>query len=305
MTSRISQLTRRDIVDSISIEGIDWSGRLGEIEFLARIFNLEQLPSFDPRHKDAAGDIFQHRILNPNDWDDSWIFYDSRFNIFHADDDLFLQFLCETVHPVVRSDTTEAERLVQLYNQFLRADGYEIVEKSKISGRPIFVARFVGIAQTPGINVANDTLSGTDWSYVSQQITRMETAVSNDPGLAIGTAKELIETCCKSILQERNVQPDKPNDINNLVKTTAKLLQLTPEDISEAAKAANTIKILLNNLATITQGIAELRNRYGTGHGPEGRHRGLSSRHAKLAVGSASTLVVFLVETHRERPPTN
>ena len=40
-----------------------------------------------------------------------------------------------------------------------------------------------------------------------------------------------------------------------------------PEDIPEKAKAAETIKRLLSNLATITSGIAELRNSYGTGHG--------------------------------------
>jgi hypothetical protein len=51
----------------------------------------------------------------------------------------------------------------------------------------------------------------------------------------------------------------------------------------------------LSNLATITQGIAELRNQYGTVHGKSSKAKGLTSRHAKLAVGSASTLAVFFV----------
>ena len=33
----------------------------------------------------------------------------------------------------------------------------------------------------------------------------MEAAVVNDPSLAIGTAKELIETCCKTILEARGI----------------------------------------------------------------------------------------------------
>ncbi|WP_428848607.1 abortive infection family protein [Shewanella marisflavi] len=69
----------------------------------------------------------------------------------------------------------------------------------------------------------------------------------------------------------------------------------------DEAKAADSIRKLLSNLATVASGVAELRNKYGTGHGKEGNAKGLSSRHAKLAVGAASTLAVFLVETHREQ----
>jgi hypothetical protein len=131
----------------------------------------------------------------------------------------------------------------------------------------------------------------------------MEAAVSNDPALAIGTAKELVETCCKTILDARGITFGNADDIPKLIKLTAKSLELTPDDIPEKAKAVETIKRLLSNLATITQGVAELRNHYGTGHGKSAGAKGLSSRHAKLAVGAASTLAVFLAETHNEKPP--
>ena len=297
----ISQITRRDIVDALVIEKVNWAGRLEESEFLSRLFNLGELPSYDPRFRNAAGDILQHRVYNPLDWSDDWVFYDDRFNIFNGDDELFLRFLCETVHPVVRSDPTEAERLVQLYNSHLSNDGFQLVEKSRISGRPIYVGRNIGIASIPAISAAKETFSGTDLTYVMQQITRMESAVNSDPGLAIGTAKELVETCCKTILDERGISVSDSLDLSQLVKTTSKELKLTRDDISDQAKAAETIKRLLSNLATITQGISELRNRYGTGHGKSAGSKGLSSRHAKLAVGAASTLAVFLAETHHHR----
>lgn len=297
---KISFITRRDIIDAIEAEKVDWSGRLEEPEFLSRLYDLSSLPSTDHRFKDAAGDIWQHRINN-YDWDDDWVFYDSRFNLMNGDDEVLLRFLCETIHPVVRPDVTEAERLCQLYNQFLKNDGFQLVEKTRISGKPVFVGRYIGIAASPGVSVARETLSGTDAGYVAQQITRMESAVQNDPGLAIGTAKELVETCCKTILRERGIEIPRNADLPSLIKTTSKELELTPEDIPDQAKAAKTIKRLLSNLATITQGIAELRNTYGTGHGQEAATKGLGSRHAKLAVGAASTLAVFLAETHRER----
>src|SRR3974377_767636 len=45
-----------------------------------------------------------------------------------------------------------------------------------------------------------------------------------------------------------------------LCREARKELKLTPDDISNANKAADTVKRLLSNLATIVQGLAELRN---------------------------------------------
>jgi len=300
MARKITEITRRDIIDSIFLEQINLYGRLEEVEFLSRIWDLGSMPSLDHRFENAMGDIWQHTVNN-DDWELGWVFDDSRFNLMRGDDETFLRFLCETIHPVVRADVTECERLCQLYNNCLKNDGYQIIEKTRISGKPVYIGRFVGTPVSPGINSAKDVLSGTDVSYVSQQITRMETAVNQDPELAIGTAKELVETCCKSILNECNVSFSKSDDLQKLVKNTVKHLELTPADIPDRAKASDTIKRLLSNLATITQGVAQLRNHYGTGHGKLSANKGLQPRHAKLVVGAASTLAVFLTETHKVR----
>jgi AbiJ N-terminal domain 3/Abortive infection C-terminus len=296
---KITTVTRKDLFDAIVMEKINWAGSMEEPEFLSRLYDLSEMRSTDSRFENAAGDIWQHRVNN-YDWEDHWVFYDSRFSLMNGDDEILLRFLSETVHPVVRPDVTESQRIVQLYNQYLTNDGFELAEKTRISGKPIYIGRFIGTSTIPGISTAKEVLSGSDLIYVAQQITRMEAAVANDPGLAIGTAKELVETCCKTILFERGITPDKTDDLPQLVKKTVKELRLTPADIPDSAKAAETIRILLSNLATITNGIAELRNKYGTGHGKEATSKGLGARHAKLAVGAASTLAVFLAETHRE-----
>jgi len=300
MASKISEITRRDILDAIFLEQINLYGRLEEAEFLARLWDLDSMPSFDSRFKNATGDIWQHTVNN-DDWEPGWVFSDSRFNLMRGDDETFLRFLCETVHPVVRADVTECERLSQLFNSYLKNDGFQLIEKTRISGKPVFIGRFVGTAVAPGIASAKEALSGTDVGYVSQQITRMEAAVNQDPELAIGTAKELVETCCKSILDECQVPFSKTDGLPKIVKSTVQQLELTPEDIPDKAKASDTIKRLLSNLASITQGVAELRNHYGTGHGKLSVNKGLQARHAKLAVGAASTLAVFLAETHKVR----
>lgn len=295
---KISEVTRRDIFDAILVEGVNWSGSLEEPNFLNRIFDLEQLPSYDGRFNNASGDIWQHRVNN-NDWENDWIFTDSRFNLMRTDDEVFLRFLCEMLHPVVRNNTEEVERLKQTFNEFLRKDGYEIVERARLSGKPVFAARIYTPVGKTTLQSIRKVFDSADTNYVLQQITRMEAAINEDPDLAIGTAKELIETCCKTILKERGAEVSGNPDLSQLVKQTVRELALTPQDIPDESKAVETIRKLLSNLATITQGIAELRNHYGTGHGKAASMKGLQPRHAKLAVGAASTLAVFLLETHQ------
>lgn len=139
-----------------------------------------------------------------------------------------------------------------------------------------------------------------DAQHMIDQIRRMEDAVDSDPGLAIGTAKELVETCCKTILAERGKELPGTPDMPTLTKATLKELKLVPEGIDEAARGADVIKRLLSNLGTIGNGLAELRGLYGTGHGRHGKASGLTPRHAKLAVGAAATLATFLFDTHKE-----
>lgn len=139
-----------------------------------------------------------------------------------------------------------------------------------------------------------------DAKHLAEQIRRMEDSVEKDPSLAIGTAKELIETCCKTILEERGKTISGTPNIPTLTKAAFKELKLVPEDVPDTARGADTIKRMLSNLATIGQGLAELRGLYGTGHGKHGSVSGLSTRHAKLAAGAASALVVFLFDTHNE-----
>ena len=71
------------------------------------------------------------------------------------------------------------------------------------------------------------------------------------------------------------------NDVQELSKAVMKALGLVPEDIPESAKAKNTFKRTLSNLAQITQGLGELQKHHRTGHGRPASHKGLLARHAR------------------------
>jgi len=140
-----------------------------------------------------------------------------------------------------------------------------------------------------------------DLPELRRQLSRLHASVERDPGLAIGTAKEILETVCRTILSDCGKPPESDSSISALVKKARQELRLLPEDIPNEAKGRDTIGRLLGSLGTVVQAMAELRNLYGSGHGKDGRSRGLSTRHAKLATGAATTLCAFLLETHQQR----
>ena len=297
----VSRVTRQNIIDGLKIDNVVWSGRLEDVEFLQRIYDLETMPSTDSRFKDAAGDIWQHRVNNPTDWPDDWIYDDSRFSLLQGPTDIFLRFLCEIVHPVVRPDRNEALKLVQHFNDQLRGEGWSLVEEETIAGRPRFVARRLQVGGSRSVSRARTVADALNAGWMQKEIERLENAVERDPALAIGTAKELVETCCKSILSKRGIEVSRKADLPELTKILAKELKLVPEGISDQAKGAETIRLVLRNLSALTHYLAELRGLYGSGHGRDGTHRGLEARHARLAVGAAVAFIDFVTETHHQR----
>ena len=146
---RITEITKRDIF-ALFQYGMDvqefWEskriqcscyGKLSEMDFLKRLYDLSALPSFDSRFDNAEGDIWQHTINN-NDYEDDWVFEDERFQLLDGDDEVLLKFLCASFHPAVRVENGYWKEFLDAVNGLLRNDGYELYPESKISGRDVY-----------------------------------------------------------------------------------------------------------------------------------------------------------------------
>lgn len=292
--TEISEATRRNVFDALRVGGQNWSGRLEEADFLSRLFDLERLPSTDSRYKTMSGDIFQHRVRNPEDWDNDWVFSDSRLDLLRGPDEVFLRFLCEMVHPVVRPSEGEVNELVSLFNRYLAVDGFQLTSVDSMSGKRLFAAERslpgVDAAVTDARKVADELSS----SHVSAQVTRMQDSVVKDPALAIGSAKEFVESLCKGILDARGVSRTGKEDFPPLVSMTREALGLRV-----SLKSDVTLRSLLAALETITNSLAELRGQVGTGHGNTPDTVQPPVEVARLAVSVATALDEFLWETHR------
>lgn len=296
--NKISVLTRQKIADEIALQKIALGGHLNYADFLNRLYDLNNMPSFDHRYKTAYGDIRCH-----SDWCDytpEWMFTDSRFNLLRCSDDEFVRFLRESIHPSVCSDSEEQDRLKQIYAKYLSIDGYELYVEEIISQMPIysFRERQLGADMEDKKEKIKAYLN-TD--YVKSKIKIMSDAVYDNTDLALGTAKELIETTCKSILKEKSVAVDKNWDLSRLFKETINCLSfLDAKEVDNPEQATKSVKQILSGCNSIIQGIAELRNNYGTGHGKDENFKSLPSKYASFVAATVADIIIFILQINGE-----
>jgi len=122
-----------------------------------------------------------------------------------------------------------------------------------------------------------------------------------DPEGAITAARTLVETVCKHILEDLNVQYGPHDDLPKLYGATTKELKLAPSQYTE-----EVFKVILGGCHTVINGLSSLRNKIGDAHGTGPKPVKPTSRHAALAVNLAGAMATFLVETaeHRRRAVT-
>ena len=297
--NKITDVTRRHIADEMTIGKIWYHGNQTEPDFLARLFDLKSLPSKDYRYTNAYDDIYQH-MVNNNDWEEDWIYSDPRINLTHCDDETYLQFLAMTVHPRVHTNPEEVDRLIEIYNKNLNADGFEIAQTDEISGKPVFSGRQKTIGQSHLTAKKVEIKRYLNTAYVNGKINTMTDAIHKDTDLAIGTAKELLETTCKSILRQKGETLNTNWTLPQLLKATANSLDFMPKEAGDPEKAEKATKQILGGIASIVQGVGELRNGYGTGHGKDADFKGLEIKYAKLLVGVVSEIAIFYLATNGE-----
>jgi hypothetical protein len=150
--------------------------------------------------------------------------------------------------------------------------------------------------RTPADNGISDTLKAFDLVSVHSVWQKALQRRRDDPEGAITSARTLLETVCKRILDEVGQSYSDKEDLPKLYAITAKALKLAPEQHAEEA-----IKAILRGATTVVNGIGTLRNKLSDAHGRGGLPVRPTARHAAFAVNMAGSVAAFLVETYRER----
>jgi abortive infection Abi-like protein len=119
---------------------------------------------------------------------------------------------------------------------------------------------------------------------------------ASDPEGAITAARTLLESTCKTILDDRDRAYSDKDDLPALYREVAKTLRIAPSDHTE-----EQFRAILGACTTVVRELGSLRNRISDSHGPGRRRYRPGPRHAALAVNLAGSMALFLMQTHEAR----
>jgi Abortive infection C-terminus len=131
-----------------------------------------------------------------------------------------------------------------------------------------------------------------------RDLAHLSDLMEEEPGDALRLAKEVIEACCKTVLERLDVTVDDYADLSKLVNQTLSQLTLVPADVSKPELAQKDVKGLVSALANLANRVGDLRNHYGAGHGKSASFSGLEPKHARLAALAAIAFVTFIGEVY-------
>lgn len=118
---------------------------------------------------------------------------------------------------------------------------------------------------------------------------RIRSGLESDPEQAIGSAKEMLETVMKTVLDD----PASKDDMPALMKRTRTKLGLD-------GSGSEQLKRMMSNLSQVV-GVGEVRNLSGTGHGRVGTTEPNPAL-ARLAVDCAVSTSRFILDLHSGEP---
>jgi hypothetical protein len=149
-----------------------------------------------------------------------------------------------------------------------------------------------GSNRTPADAIVSEVLQSFDAEGVHGVWIKALGRRHADPEGAITSARTLLETVCKRVLDETGTEYDDKDDLPALYRVVATKLNIAPSQHTE-----ETFKRILGGATSVVEGLGSLRNKVGDAHGRGKKAVRPSARHAQLAVNMAGTMATFIVET--------
>lgn len=152
------------------------------------------------------------------------------------------------------------------------------------------------VADSPSDDLISSTIEEYNAEYVTDIWQRALDRRADDPEAAITSARTLLESICKHILDDLGEPYRDSHDLPKLYRLIAEQLNLAPSQHTE-----QVFKQILGGCQTVVEGLGSIRNRLGDAHGKGRKPVKPSPRHAELAVNLAGAMATFLIRTWEEQ----
>lgn len=136
---------------------------------------------------------------------------------------------------------------------------------------------------------------------LQRQVELIEASIDDNPTLCVDLSRAIIETACKTILNDRGVALVKKSpSLNELVNQALSALQLVNPHSEGEAEIAGQLRKMCTRLVSVTQALGDLRNSQGfASHGPDAYLESLEPAQALFSARISDAIVHLMFHAHR------
>lgn len=152
-----------------------------------------------------------------------------------------------------------------------------------------------GTLSTPS-KALEDYIRERDLPAVDQEFSRALSNVDSSPREAVSAASNILESICKVYIAERGLEAPQKQDLKPVWAVVRKDLGFDPGVVED-----QDLQVILTGLFAVVEGIGALRTHASSAHGAGKKQYKLQPRHARLAIHSAHTAALFILESWQRK----
>lgn len=141
-----------------------------------------------------------------------------------------------------------------------------------------------------------DLIKGRDIPAIEAEFTRALENIHSKPREAVSAACNILESIFKIYIEDEGLERPKKLDLQSAWKVVRSDLGFDPSLVQDT-----DLKKILSGIFSVVDGIGCLRTHASSAHGQGRKIYNLKSRHSRLAIHSAHTLALFVLETWDEK----
>lgn len=155
--------------------------------------------------------------------------------------------------------------------------------------------KVVGALGAPS-RTLEEFIKDRDLVSIDLEFNRALSNVQSNPREAVSAASNILESLCKVYIVEEGLEPPAKQDLKPVWTLVRKHLGFDPSTVED-----QDLQQILSGLISITEGIGALRTHASSAHGAGKKSYKLEPRHARLAIHSAHTVALFILESWRKK----
>lgn len=155
--------------------------------------------------------------------------------------------------------------------------------------------KIVGAHSVPAISLEQH-IRKRNIESVNLEFDRAISNIESNPREAISAACNILESVFKVYIEEEGLEMPKKKDLKPTWAAVRESLNFDPGKIED-----RDLKEILSGLAGIISGVGALRTHASSAHGAGKKVYKVEPRHARLAVHSAHTIALFVLESWEKR----